>query len=182
MVSPLLNQLAPDFDRLAHNGQQVHLADFRGKNVVVLYFYPRDGTAICTRQACSFRDAFEEFVRAGAAVIGVSGDALERHRVFAEKQHLPFLLVSDGDGSLRKAYRVSRPLGILPGRTTFVIDKAGVVRHVFSRLFSAEPHVTEALEVVRRLAAEQATQTRRFACRTESNNPSSDSRRDHHEM
>ncbi len=143
---------APDFTREAHTGQQVSLTDYRGKNVVVLYFYPRDGTPVCTKEACSFRDAFQEFAELGAVVIGVSGDSLERHREFAAKQALPFLLLSDADGSLRKSYGVPKTLGLLPGRVTFVIDKAGVVRHVFSALFSGERHVAEALEVVRTLS------------------------------
>jgi peroxiredoxin Q/BCP len=156
MSSPLLNQPAPDFDLEAHNGRQVRLADYRGKNVVVLYFYPRDGTPVCTQEACGFRDAFEEFTRSGATVIGVSADPPPRHRAFAAGQALPFLLLSDRDGSLRKAYQVPKTLGILPGRVTYVIDKAGTVRHVFSALFSAQRHVAEALEVVRALVREGA--------------------------
>src|SRR5512143_2831981 len=121
MTPSLLNQPAPDFTSEAHNGEQVRLADYRGKQVVVLYFYPRDGTPVCTKEACSFRDAFEEFTKLGAVVIGVSGDSLERHRAFAGQQRLPFLLVSDQDGSLRQAYQVPKSLGVLPGRVTYVI-------------------------------------------------------------
>jgi len=149
-----VGDVAPDFAVQAHDGQQVRLADYRGNHVVILYFYPKDGAPVCTKEACGFRDAFEEFTRAGAVVIGVSGDATERHRIFAEQQRLPFLLVSDQDGSLRKAYGVPKTLGILPGRVTFVIDKAGIVRHVFTALFSAERHVTEALKVVQALVHE----------------------------
>jgi peroxiredoxin Q/BCP len=150
MTSPLLDQVAPDFTREAHNGQQVRLSDYRGKNVVVLYFYPKDGTPVCTKEACSFRDAFEEFTKLGAIVIGVSADLPEQHRAFAASRALPFLLLSDQDGALRKAYQ-AKTLGILPGRVTYVIDKAGVVRHVFSALFAAEQHVAEAMEIVRKL-------------------------------
>jgi len=146
--------LAPDFTAQAHNGQQVQLADYWGNRVVVLYFYPKDGTPVCTKEACGFRDGYEAFVQAGAVVIGVSGDSPQRHRAFAEQQGLPFLLMSDQDGSLRKAYGVPKTLGILPGRVTYVIDKAGIVRHVFTALFSAERHVTEALKVVQALVHE----------------------------
>lgn len=159
MTSPLLNQLASDFTREAHNGQQVRLVDYRGKNVVVLYFYPMDGSPVCTKEACSFRDAFEDFTKLGAIVIGVSADAPERHQAFAASRALPFLLLSDQDGSLRKAYQVSKTLGILPSRVTYVIDKAGIVRHVFSALFSADRHVAEALEVVRELVREDPNQS-----------------------
>jgi thioredoxin-dependent peroxiredoxin len=113
---------APDFAAQAHDGRQVRLADYRGNRVVVLYFYPKNGTPVCTKKACGFRDAHEEFARAGAVVIGVRGDLPERHRASADEQRLPFLLVSDQDGSLRKAYRVPKALGILPGRVTYVID------------------------------------------------------------
>src|SRR5689334_2839183 len=121
---------APDFTSTAHTGQTVSLADYRGRQAVVLYFYPKDGTSGCTQQACAFRDAYEDFVKAGAAVIGVSGDSLERHEAFAQSQRLPFLLVSDTDGTLRKLYGVPKTLGLLPGRVTYVIDQAGIVRHV----------------------------------------------------
>jgi peroxiredoxin Q/BCP len=149
VTSPLLNQPAPDFAREAHNGQQVQLSDYRGKSAVVLYFYPMDGTPVCTKEACSFRDAYEEFTKLGAVVIGVSGDSLERHRAFAASRALPFLLLSDQDGSLRKLYQVPKTMGILPGRVTYVIDKQGIVRHIFNASFAAEQHVTEALRIVR---------------------------------
>jgi len=143
---------APDFTAQSQTGQQVSLADYTGKRAVVLFFYPKDGTAICTKEACRFRDAYEEFVQAGAVVIGVSSDSDERHRAFATGHRLPFVLLSDADGSLRRAFGVPRTLGIIPGRVTYVIDKQGVVRHVFRAQFSADRHVEQALTVVRQLA------------------------------
>jgi peroxiredoxin Q/BCP len=143
---------APDFTLPSQTRAQVSLSEFRGKQAVVLFFYPKDGTAICTKEACSFRDAYEDFVQAGAVVMGVSSDAVESHEGFARRQRLPFVLLSDTDGALRKAFGVPRSLGLLPGRITYVIDKDGVVRHVFSSQFSAERHVLEALAVVRQLA------------------------------
>jgi thioredoxin-dependent peroxiredoxin len=151
MNSSLLNQPAPEFECRAHDGRQVRLADYRGEKVVVLYFYPMDGTPTCTKEACSFRDSYEEFTKLGAVVIGVSADSSQRHQAFAARQRLPFLLLSDQDGSLRKAYRVPKALRILPGRVTYVIDRAGTIRHVFSALFSARQHVDEALRIVREL-------------------------------
>ena len=117
----------------------------------MLYFYPRDGTGMCTAEACAFRDAYEEFAAAGAVVIGVSRDSPERHRGFIDRQRLPFLLISDHDGALEKVFGVPKLLGFLPGRTTYVIDKSGVVRHVFTAHFSAGRHVAEALRVVREM-------------------------------
>ena len=145
---------APNFTAPTQTGQSVSLTDYRDKQAVVLFFYPRDGTAVCTAEACAFRDAYEDFVQAGAAVIGVSSDSLESHRQFAAGHRLPFLLVSDADGALRKLFGVPKTLGLLPGRVTYVIDSAGIVRHVFSAQFTADRHVTEALQIVRSLEEE----------------------------
>jgi peroxiredoxin Q/BCP len=144
---------APNFTTVTHTGQKLSLADFQGKQAVVLYFYPKDGTAICTKEACAFRDAYEDFVQAGAAVIGVSTDSSESHRSFAEGQRLPFLLISDVDGTLRKLFGVPKTFGILPGRVTYVIDREGIVRSVFNSQLFAGRHVSEALEIVRKLSA-----------------------------
>ncbi len=145
---------APDFTATTHDGRTVRLSDYRGKQAVVLYFYPRDGTSVCTRQACSFRDAYEDFLDAGAAVIGVSGDSLERHREFAAQQRLPFVLLSDADGKIREAFGVGNTLLVLPSRITFVIDRKGIVREMFDSLLFAERHIKRALEVVRGLRDE----------------------------
>ena len=145
---------APDFSVEVHTGAQASLSQFRGRKAVVLYFYPKDGTPVCTKEACSYRDAYESFAEAGAVVIGVSADSTETHRAFAEEQGLPFLLATDEDGALRKAFGVPKSLGLLPGRVTYVIDKEGIVRHIFSSQFAADRHVSEALDVVREMVAE----------------------------
>ena len=152
MASIAAGDRAPDFTLSSQTGTQVSLADYRSHKAVVLFFYPKDETAVCTKEACSFRDAYEDFVQAGAVVIGVSSDPVESHQAFAGGHRLPFLLLSDTDGSLRKAFGVPKTFGLLPGRVTYVIDKEGVVRHVFSSQFSADRHVVEALAVVRQLA------------------------------
>jgi peroxiredoxin Q/BCP len=133
------------------DNERIALTDYRGKQAVVLFFYPKDGTPVCTKEACAFRDAYEDFVDAGAAVIGVSGDSAARHQSFASSHRLPFVLVSDAEGEARRAFGVPKSLGILPGRVTYVIDKEGIVRHVFRSQFGADRHVREALKVVRSL-------------------------------
>jgi peroxiredoxin Q/BCP len=143
---------APDFTLTTHSGEQVSLSDFRDKKVVVLFFYPKDGTPVCTKEACAFRDAYDQFVEAGAVVIGVSGDSTDSHRGFAARHDLPFYLASDRDGSLRKAFGVPKTLGLLPGRVTYVIDRQGIVRLAFSAQMAADQHVSEALVVVRQFA------------------------------
>lgn len=147
---------APDFTLPAQSGAQVRLQDRLGARVVVLYFYPRDDTRGCTAEACAFRDSYEVFADVGAEVIGVSSDSVSRHAAFAGKHQLPFTLLSDQGGRVRKLYGVPAVLGLLPGRVTYVIDRQGTVRHVFNSMTSIGQHVGDALEVVRQLQAEQA--------------------------
>ena len=142
---------APDFTLPDQRGAPVSLGAFKGKRAVVLYFYPRDETRGCTAEACKFRDDFEVFRDAGAEVIGVSSDSVRSHAAFAEHHRLPFTLLADVDGAVRRSYGVERQMLLVPGRTTFVIDRLGVIRHVFSQLFDATRHVDEALSVVRSL-------------------------------
>jgi len=144
---------APDFTKTTQTGDTISLSQFRGEKTVVLYFYPKDETPGCTAEACTFRDNFEDFVEAGAVVIGVSQDSEESHQRFASHHRLPFLLVSDRDKALQKAYGVPKTMGLLPGRVTYVIDRDGTVQHVFNSQLNAKKHVREALEVVKRLAA-----------------------------
>jgi peroxiredoxin Q/BCP len=148
-----IGDVAPDFELPAQTGQRVRLSDYRDKQVVVLYFYPRDDTPVCTKEACRFRDAFADFTAAGAVVLGVSADPVERHRAFAQRQRLPFLLLSDAEGAVRKAFGVPKTLGLFPGRVTYVIDKEGTVRHLFQSQLDADGHVREALEMVKQLAS-----------------------------
>ncbi len=142
---------APDFSASDPQGQPLGLADFIGKKALVLFFYPADESPVCTREACAFRDAYQDFVAAGAEVIGVSGDSAASHQKFAEHHRLPFRLISDKDGKLRKAFGVPKTLGLLPGRVSYLIDRQGIVRHLFNSQLNGEKHVTEALEVLRKL-------------------------------
>jgi thioredoxin-dependent peroxiredoxin len=146
---------APDFTLPSQSGEPVRLSDRIGKGVVVLYFYPRDNTPGCTAEACAFRDSHEVFAEAGAEVIGVSSDSADRHAAFAGRYDLPFTLLSDAGGRIRKSYGVPNVLGVLPGRVTYVIDREGTVRHVFNSMTNIDRHVGDALDVVRRLQADQ---------------------------
>ena len=142
---------APDFALPDRSGGTVRLSDYRGRKAVVLYFYPKDDTPGCTKEACSFRDQYQDFQDAGAEVIGVSSDKETAHEKFATKYKLPFVLLADRSGAVRKQYGVPATLGLLPGRVTFVIDKQGVVRHVFNSQFQATKHVDEAIGALRAL-------------------------------
>lgn len=142
---------APDFQALDQNGQTVRLSDYRGR-WVVLFFYPKDNTPICTREACGFRDAYEEFLDIGAVVLGISSDPPESHARFAEKYSLAFPLLTD-DGSLSRLFGVRKLLGILPRRVTFVIDPEGTVAMVFSADMLATAHVKQAMQAIRRASS-----------------------------
>lgn len=143
---------APDFTLPDQTGKPVRLADLLGERAIVLYFYPKDETRGCTAEACSFRDSYQVFKDAGAEVVGVSSDSVDSHRGFAEHHRLPFILLSDAGGALRKQYGVPTTLGLLPGRVTYIIDREGIVRHIFSSQLQPEKHITEALNTLRALA------------------------------
>ena len=149
MVEP--GSPGPGFRLQTSTGEYVSLEDFHGKKNVVVYFYPRDFTKGCTAEACEFRDSYEEFKNLGAEVIGISNDNQKSHEAFASEHKLPFILLSDPNGSVRKSYGVKKTFGLVPGRVSFVIDKNGMVRHVFSSQSRATAHVGEALAVLKSL-------------------------------
>jgi peroxiredoxin Q/BCP len=146
-----LGSPAPGFRLQTSTGEYVSLEDFHGKKNLVVYFYPKDFTKGCTAEACEFRDSYEEFKNLGAEVIGISNDNQKSHGAFALEHKLPFILLSDSDGAVRKAYGVKKTFGLVPGRVSFVIDKNGIVRHVFSSQSRATAHVGEALAVLKSL-------------------------------
>jgi len=147
---------APDFTLPATGGKTISLMDYAGKKAVVLYFYPKDDTPGCTKEACFFRDIQAEFDAAGAAILGVSVDSVRSHEKFAEKYHLPFPLLSDEDKTVVSAYGVWRQksnygktyFGTV--RTTFLIDTQGVIRKIWPEV-KVEGHVDEVLGAVRAL-------------------------------
>ncbi len=142
---------APDFTLPSQSGETVSLSDYRGKKVVVLYFYPKDNTPGCTAEACAFRDSYETFTENGAEVIGISSDSVDAHGKFSGKHQLPFVLLSDKGGVVRKSYEVPRAMVVLPGRVTYVIDRDGTVRHIFSSMSNIGGHIDEALTMVKEL-------------------------------
>jgi peroxiredoxin Q/BCP len=154
MKSLQVGDTAPEIAFSVYDGRRMSLSDFRGQPVV-LFFYPADNTVVCTREACSFRDAFRDFRQAGAIVIGVSGDTQSTHTQFAARNQLPYLIVSDEDGALRRTFGVHKRFGVLPSRVTYVIDRDGVVRNVFKSQLLAKKHVDNALHVVRALNSQR---------------------------
>ena len=145
-----VGSVVPNFTLPSQSGEMISLGDFMGERPVVLFFYPKDDTPGCTKEVCAFRDEYEAFEKLDAEVIGISSDSVESHRRFASKHDLPFTLLSDGGGKVRKLYGVQNSFGLFPGRVTYVIDKEGVVRLVFSSQLGVERHVEEAIEALRR--------------------------------
>ena len=138
----------PDFTATIQDGSSIRLADYVDRRALVMFFYPRDGTPVCTKEACTFGEKYTEFLAAGADVIGISGDSARRHQAFATQHSLPFPLISDADGSLRKQFGFTPWPRLIPRRVTYVIDRQGIVRLAYSALFSADEHVQQALEIV----------------------------------
>jgi peroxiredoxin Q/BCP len=150
MVNVKVGDVAPDFTLPDQDGKPVTFSKLRGKNVV-LYFYPKDFSSGCTREACGFRDSYEDFTDAGAIVVGVSGDSVESHKKFIEEYKLPFTLLSDMKGEVRQLYGTYRIMGLLSGRYTFVIDKEGVIKDIFSSETNMQKHIDEALSGLKNL-------------------------------
>lgn len=143
---------APDIHLNNQDGEPFNLSSLIGQKAIVLYFYPKDGTYGCTKEACAFRDHYEDFKDAGAEVIGVSVDSVESHHNFSAKKHLPFILLSDPESAAHKAYKVGKALfGLFNNRVTYVIDKQGVIQHAFMSQRAINRHVNDALEIVKSL-------------------------------
>jgi peroxiredoxin Q/BCP len=139
---------APEFTAVSHRGETVRLSDFLGKRGLVLFFYPKNGTFVCTKEACAFRDSYAKFADAGVEVLGVSGDSDESHRKFATDHQLNFPLISDTDGKLRRLFTVPKTLGIFPGRVTYVIDRQGIIRKIYSAQLASAEHVRQAIDAL----------------------------------
>ena len=151
-----VGEKAPEFTGKLGNGKDLSLKDFRGKKNVILYFFPKDFTPGCTKEACSFRDRRPDIAKLDAEIVGASFDTAAKHKEFADAYQLPYPLLSDPDASIAQAYGVGRLGGLLGGwlptkRVTFVIDKEGVVRHVIKSELNIDKHIDEAIDALKRL-------------------------------
>lgn len=140
---------APEVVAFDQHGEPFTLSSALGAKHVVLFFYPKAETRVCTQEACSFRDHYEAFMSAEATVIGISHDPVEKQRRFAQRYQLPFRLLSDPDGTAARTFGLTKWMGLLNDRVTFVIDRTGIIRAVVQGRFRSEHHVQEALENLR---------------------------------
>ena len=140
----------PKFTAIDSNGNTFDSQSFFGKSLVI-YFYPKDETRVCTEQACSFRDKYEEFKELGAEVIGISSDSNKSHQKFASKHQLPFILLSDNNKKLRKLFGVPNDLfGLIPGRVTYIFNENGICIGIFNSQLDPIGHIDAALKLVQK--------------------------------
>lgn len=140
----------PSFSLQDQTGKTFDINTVLGKQPLVIYFYPKDETSVCTREACSFRDSYQDFQKYGAKVIGISADNVASHRSFATHHNLPFTLLSDTKNEVRKLFGVPKTF-MIPGRVTYIVDKNGVIVHQFNSLRDGEKHVTESLAALQKM-------------------------------
>jgi peroxiredoxin Q/BCP len=146
----------PEFTLKDQNNADFDIKKALGKQVLVIYFYPKDDTPGCTAEACSFRDSYEDFKDLGCEVIGISSDSSEKHAKFAAKHRLTFTLLADTEKKVRKQFGVPGNLfGLIPGRVTYIIDKKGVVRHIYNSLTNAAGHIEESMNAVKSILDEE---------------------------
>ncbi len=138
---------APEFALLDQDGKMVDVGKMIGSKALVVYFYPKDFTTGCTMEAHEFRDLHEDLKNHGAEVIGVSADPVESHKKFIEENSLPFMILSDPENKARDLFGAWDSLGT-PGRVTYLIDREGVIRMVFSSQIHPKKHAKEALKVL----------------------------------
>ena len=142
----------PNFVLKDQDNTDFNIDKFRGKQILVIYFYPKDDTPGCTTEACSFRDEYEVFTDLNVKVIGVSSDNVVSHKKFAEKYNLPFTLLADTKKEVQKLFGVPKSfLGLIPGRVTYIVSKEGTIVHIFNSMTDAKKHITESLFIIKNM-------------------------------
>lgn len=142
----------PSFSLPDQHGIIISIDALIGKKLLVIYFYPKDETSGCTREACSFRDSYDVFEEMGCEVIGISSDSIETHERFAANHQLNFTLLADTEKKVRKLFGVPNNLfGLISGRVTYIVDKNGIIRSVHNSLTDPESHIRKSLEIIQQL-------------------------------
>jgi peroxiredoxin Q/BCP len=142
----------PSFELADQHGNNINSDQLIGKQKLVIFFYPKDETPGCTKEACSFRDSYEDFLSLDCQVIGISSDSVESHKHFAERHNFQYILLADTNKKVRQAFQVPGNLfGILPGRVTYIVDKEGIIRGIHNSQLNPTSHINEALALVKAL-------------------------------
>jgi len=138
----------PDFSLVDQDGKVFNSADYIGKKILVIYFYPKDESMVCTREACSFRDSFEDFTDAGAMVIGINSGTIASHKSFRDHHKLPFTLLSDPNNKVYHLFGVKNAM-FMTGRKTFVVDLHGKIGFAYEAMMQGKQHADDALNYIR---------------------------------
>jgi len=145
-----ISDKCPDFQLPDATGKMIQISELIGKKKLVIYFYPKDDTPGCTKEACSFRDSYEDFKNFDCEVIGISSDDEQKHAAFASRHKLPFILLSDKDKVARKLFGVPENLfGLIPGRVTYIIGLDGIVKGIYNSQTNPLGHIEKALELIK---------------------------------
>jgi peroxiredoxin Q/BCP len=147
-----IGDLCPHFELIDQHGKSFNSSDWIGKKKLVIFFYPKDETPGCTKEACTFRDRHEEFLEFDCQVIGISSDSVDSHKQFATKHNFNFVLLADTDKKIRKLFGVPGNLfGLLPGRVTYIIDLSGKIRGIHNSQLNPVSHIEEALDLIKQM-------------------------------
>lgn len=147
-----IGDLCPHFELIDQHGKSFNSSDWIGKKKSVIFFYPKDETPGCTKEACTFRDRYEEFLEFDCQVIGISSDSVNSHKQFATKHNFNFVLLADTDKKIRKLFGVPGNLfGLLPGRVTYIIDLNGKIRGIHNSQLNPVSHIEEALDLIKQM-------------------------------
>jgi peroxiredoxin Q/BCP len=138
----------PSFSLTDQNGNTFNSADYAGKNFLVIYFYPKDESMVCTKEACSFRDSFNDFTKAGARVIGINSGTVASHKAFSEHYQLPFTLLSDPDNKVYHLFGVQNKM-FMTGRETFIVDLHGKIVFAYEAMMQGKKHADDALAFIK---------------------------------
>jgi peroxiredoxin Q/BCP len=144
----------PKFSLKNQNDSLINISDYIGKKILVIYFYPKDESMVCTKEACTFRDSATDFTKAGALVIGINSGTVESHKEFQQHHNLPFILLSDPDNKVMQMFGIKN--GIISDRVTFVVDLTGQIVFTFNSLIHGSEHAQKALEFIREMTKNKA--------------------------
>jgi peroxiredoxin Q/BCP len=148
-MSISIGDSCPYFSLQNQDGQTINIQDYIGTKNIIIYFYPKDNTVGCTKEACSFRDAMQDLNNLDCEVVGISADSVASHKAFANQFRLTFNLLSDVGNEIRKMFKVpANVFGLIPGRVTYVVNKGGKIVHVINSQLNPDKHIKETIEVV----------------------------------